>query len=90
MGPIISERPSEHLLLKSGWQKVALAVVVFPITIFMNAVRIVGLSLLSIHVDPGFMTGNLHHRGGVVFFLVAMLLLGCVLSALRRSEAPPD
>src|SRR5262249_11775310 len=41
-----------HLLLKTTWRRLALVVVAIPIMIFKNGVRIVTLTLLSIHVDP--------------------------------------
>jgi hypothetical protein len=39
------------------------------------------------YVDPGFLTGQLHHEGGVVFFALSLLLLAPVVMVLRRSEA---
>lgn len=75
-----------HMLLRSGWRKGVLILAVFPITVFKNAIRIVLLTLLSIYVDKGFMTGSLHRVGGIPFFLAALLLLGFVLWLLKRSE----
>ena len=47
------------------------------------------LSLLSIYVDPGFLTGSLHHQCGIVFFLLALGLLAPVLWLLQQSERIP-
>ena len=58
-----------------------------PLTILKNGIRIVTLSLLAIHVDPGFLTGQLHHDGGVLFFLLTLAMMAPVLAWLRRSEA---
>ena len=52
---------------------------------FKNAVRIVTLSLLTIHVDPGYIRGQLHHEGGIVFFGISLVLLTPVLLLLMRS-----
>jgi exosortase len=76
-----------HTFLKTGWKKVLLVACVLPVAIFKNGVRIVSLSLLASHVDPGFLVGRLHHDGGVVFFLMALGLLLPVLAVLRRSDA---
>jgi hypothetical protein len=38
------------------------------------------------HVDPGFLSGNLHRDGGVVFYLMALIILGAVLQVLRSAE----
>jgi exosortase len=72
--------------LRSPWRKALLVLAIVPVTIFKNAVRIVGLSLLSIHVNPSFLTGQLHHDGGIVFFLMALAILAPVLAILRRGE----
>lgn len=75
-----------HIYLRSSWAKVILALAVFPITVLKNGIRIVALSLLSIHVDPSFLEGRLHHDGGVAFFLLALMLLAPLLAFLRRAE----
>jgi exosortase/archaeosortase family protein len=59
---------------------------IFPVSILKNAIRIACLSLLAIHVDRGFLEGRLHHEGGIVFFLMALVVLGPLLSLLRNSE----
>jgi exosortase len=57
-----------------------------PIVILKNGVRIVTLTLLAIYVDPSFLTGNLHHRGGIVFFILGLLMLLPILKLLQRGE----
>ncbi len=74
-----------HFFLDRFWKKAVLAVVVFPVTIFKNGVRIITLSLLGAYVDPRFLTGGfLHQSGGFLFFIPALALLGLALWALRR------
>ncbi|MGA9484184.1 MAG: archaeosortase/exosortase family protein, partial [Candidatus Acidiferrales bacterium] len=57
-----------------------------PVAILKNGIRITTLTLLSIYVDPGFLTGNLHHEGGFVFFFLALAILFPALLFLQRSE----
>ena len=76
-----------HSQLKSPWAKVILALAVLPVALLKNAVRIVALTLLAMHVDPSFLTGQLHHEGGVVFFLLALGLMVPVFLVLQRLEA---
>ena len=76
-----------HYSLRSTWSKVILVLAVLPITVLKNAVRIVTLSLLSIHVDPSFLAGRLHNDGGVLFFVVALAMLGPLAALLARREA---
>lgn len=75
-----------HMFLSRGWSRAALVMVVLPVALLKNGIRIVSLSLLSLHVDPSFLTGQLHHEGGIVFFLLALGLMMPFLFLLRRSE----
>ena len=38
------------------------------------------------HVDNSFITGKLHHEGGLVFFLIALAILAPILFYLHNSE----
>jgi hypothetical protein len=51
-----------------------------------NSIRIAALALLGTYVDPGFLTGRLHHEGGVVFFALTLPLWALIVLLLRRSE----
>ena len=75
-----------HLFLRSAWKKAILILATIPLLIVKNGIRIVTLSLLSIYVDPGFLTGGLHRQGGILFFLLALVLLAPVLWLLQQSE----
>ena len=75
-----------HLFLRTGWRKLLFVLLAFPVALIKNGVRIVTLTLLSVYVDPSFLTGNLHHKGGIVFFLLALLILAPVLMLLEKSE----
>jgi exosortase/archaeosortase family protein len=82
-----------HLFLKSLRAKICLTLLTLPIAMFTNAVRIVTLWFLATKVDIGFLYGNLHHNGGILFSLVALsILMGC-LYLLRKLEGrghPPE
>jgi len=91
LGLFITGILAGHLFLKSGWRKVILALLVFPITVFKNGIRITTLSALAIYVDEKFITQSfLHKSGGFVFYIPALLLLGVALWCLRRSEKGLD
>jgi exosortase len=77
-----------HLYLRTGWKMLLLVLLSFPLSLVKNGIRIATLTLLSIYVDPGFLAGRLHHEGGFVFFLVAMVMLWPVVVWLRKSEKP--
>jgi len=77
-----------HMFLKTTWRKVILVLVIIPLTVFKNAVRITTLSLLAVYVDKSWLTDSwLHKGGGIVFFILALLFLAPVLWALVRSES---
>ncbi len=75
-----------HLFLKSLRAKVCLTFLTIPIAMFTNAVRITTLWFLATKVDIGFLYGNLHRNGGILFSLVSLsVLMGC-LYLLRKLE----
>ena len=72
--------------LRSPWSKAAVIAATVPLSIAKNALRIVTLSMLGTRVDPGFLTGRLHHQGGVVFFMISLAVLVLLLWIFRRVE----
>ena len=75
-----------HFLLKSNWKRALVCLAIVPISILKNGLRIVTLSALSIYVNPDFLYGNLHHHGGIVFFVIGLVPLVLMLVWLQRSE----
>jgi exosortase len=79
-----------YLNLRSNTHRILLTAIAIPLAILKNGIRITALTILAVRVDPGFLTGRLHSEGGVVFFVIALLLLGGALRLLQRLEdAPP-
>jgi exosortase len=75
-----------HLFLRSAWTKMLLLLATLPLLVVKNGIRIVTLSLLSIYVNPSFLTGSLHRQGGILFFLLALGLLVPAVALLQRAE----
>jgi exosortase len=75
-----------HMFLKSIRSKLCLSILTVPVAMLTNAVRIVTLWFLGTHVDPGFLTGNLHHNGGILFSLISLSILMTCLFLLRKME----
>ena len=75
-----------HLYLRTRWKIVVFVLLAMAVSVLKNGIRIATLTLLSIHVDPGFLTGKLHQRGGFVFFLIALAILYPILLFLQKSE----
>lgn len=76
-----------HMFLQSTWKKVCFTLCIVPIAIFKNAVRIVSISWLGIHVNPGFFHGTLHRQGGLPFALLALALMALLLWLLRQTPS---
>jgi exosortase len=75
------------LFLKTRWKKGVLVLSSLLIAILKNAIRIITLTLLGAYVDVKLINRSfLHHPGGFIFFLFALVLLWGVLWILRRSE----
>lgn len=76
-----------HFAFRPFWKKATFIVAGLSMMLIKNGVRIVSLTLLANYVNPNFLYGNLHHQGGIVFFLIGLLLLFPVFWFLRRGEA---
>lgn len=83
---LITSIMAGQLFLKSASRKIVLALVIIPITIFKNGLRIVTLSLLGVYVDQNILSSALHKKGGIPFFFLSLIFLGAILWLLRRSE----
>jgi len=75
-----------HVFLRSWWSKGLLVLLTIPVVILKNSLRIVTISALGVYVNRAFLYGNLHRRGGLVFALLAVLMLVPALVALQRAE----
>ena len=71
-----------HLFLRSNWRKSLLALLVLPIAVAKNGVRIFG-SALATAADPSFLHGYLHRYAGIPSFALA---LGCVMLLVWRLQ----
>jgi exosortase len=86
MGLLITCLLAAHFFLRTLWRKSVFVLLTIPLAIVKNGIRIATLTLLSLHVDPGFLRGNLHRDGGFVFYLLILAILWPVLSLLQKSE----
>lgn len=86
---LITTVVASHFFLRTTWRKLLLCIFVIPIVILKNGLRIATLSTLAVYVNPGFLRGNLHHRGGIVFFVIALLPMALFLVLLQKGEGHP-
>jgi exosortase len=83
---IVTSMVLAQLFLQSFWRKAVVVLAAIPLSIAKNGVRIFTISMLGTRVDPGFLHGNLHRHGGIVFFLLALGAMVLLLWLLNRSE----
>lgn len=83
---LISTLVVGRFALRSGWNRCLLVACTLPILIVKNGVRIASISLLVVYLDRSFLHGWLHMSGGVVFYLLGILMLIPIVISLRKSE----
>jgi len=83
---LITSMLAGHLFLRRPWRKWTLALAVIPLGIVRNGFRIFVIGWMSSNVDPGFIHGPLHRRGGPVFFVLSLVPLFALLFYFRRLE----
>jgi len=75
-----------QLLLRTSWRKWLAIVVAIPVSVAKNGLRIFTIAMLGTRVDPSYLTGRLHHKGGIVFFSIGLACMFFVLWILQRNE----
>jgi exosortase len=75
-----------QILLRSTWRKTIVIALAIPLSVTKNGLRIFVLATLATHVDRSFLTGRLHHQGGIIYFLIALAII-CLLIWFARSRA---
>jgi exosortase/archaeosortase family protein len=78
-----------QLLLRSPWRKALVIGLAVPLSVAKNGLRIFTIAMLGTRVDPGYLTGKLHHQGGIVFFGIALIAVFALLWIFRRGENWP-
>lgn len=79
-----------HFFLRTWWKQALFLLAGIVVMIVKNGIRIVTLTVLATYVDPGFLYGNLHREGGVVFFMIGLLLMVPVFWLLQTGELDRD
>jgi exosortase len=83
---VVTSMVLAHLFLRSFWRKTAVVLAAIPLSIAKNGLRIFTIAMLGTRVDPGFLHGDLHRRGGIIFFLLALFVVVLLLWLLNCSE----
>jgi exosortase len=86
---VITSLLAAHFYLRTMWARAILLILIVPIAIIKNGIRIAVLSVLGVYWDAGILASDLHSKGGFVFFLIALILIWAVITALKKMERMP-
>ena len=75
-----------YFLLRSRWRRAVVIGLALPLSVAKNGLRVFSIAMLATRVDPAYLTGRLHHQGGIVFFAIAVFAMLGVFVILRRGE----
>ena len=75
-----------QVLLRSAWRKTLVIALAIPLSVVKNGLRIFVLAMLATRVDRSFLTGKLHHQGGVIYLLIALAGIFLLIWMMRRGE----
>lgn len=75
-----------QFFLRRPWSKITLALVMLPLGVFRNALRIFTLAQLAVQVNPDVLNSSLHHHGGPLFFAISLVPFFLLLWLLRKLE----
>ena len=56
------------MFLRATWRRALLVAAVIPLGLLRNALRILVISLLCVHIGPHMINSVIHRRGGPFFF----------------------
>jgi len=73
-----------YLMNDRRWLRWLLALLMIPIAIVSNAIRIMGAGLLTYHFGPEMAEGFFHEFSGWVIFVAALVLMFCCHWLLRK------
>ena len=83
---IITSLLAANMFLRATWRRALLMAAVIPLGLLRNALRILVISLLCVHIGPHMINSVIHRRGGPVFFALSLIPLFAMLWLLRRQE----
>ena len=76
-----------QLFLRSPLRKVLIVAIALPLSVAKNGLRIFAVSMLGTRVDPTYLTGKFHHQGGIIFFVISLLVVFLLLWGLEKGES---
>lgn len=77
-----------YLMLPNRWSKVLVILLVAPVAVFTNALRVMVAGVMAQHFGPGVLKGAMHDFTGWVVFLVAFGIMAAITWGLKALLPP--
>lgn len=77
---------ASYMFLKSSVHRILLVALVIPLGILRNAIRVLTIGLLCVHIGPEMIDSWVHHKGGPLFFAVSLVPLFVAAAWFRYRE----
>jgi exosortase C (VPDSG-CTERM-specific) len=75
-----------QMFLRQPWRRAALCLIVIPLALARNGLRIFVIGELCVHVGPHMIDSPIHHHGGPLFFAVSLVPFFLWLYFLKKTE----
>ncbi len=83
---LITSVVAGKLFLRSGWNRLLLVLLVAPVSIVRNAIRISVIGELCVNVGPHMIDSFIHKRGGPIFFALSLVPMFAAMLLMVRNE----
>ena len=91
MALIITGAIAAEMFLKNPLFKTGMLLLIVPLSLLKNAIRIVTITMLAQYVNMSFLTDSfLHHSGGIFFYLIVLAIYFPLLFLLSKIEDNRD
>jgi exosortase/archaeosortase family protein len=80
-----------YVCLRSPWRRALLTLIVIPLALLRNGLRIFTIGELCVNIGPEMLDSYIHRRGGPIFFALSLIPFFLILLLLWKSErkGPP-
>ena len=86
LGLFITSLLAGHFFLSSPWKRLVLALVVYPIAILRNGLRVFVIGELCVRYGAQMIDSYIHRQGGPIFFTISLIPFFLILWLLARDR----
>jgi exosortase/archaeosortase family protein len=87
MALVITGVIAVEIFLKNWYNKLLMLLLILPLSLLKNAIRIATITMLAQYVDISFLThSTLHQRCGFVFYIIALAIYFPLMIWISRLE----